>query len=306
CFDKSDTTRLSSSSPVAATTTSASSTWAFSSTHSSHASPNTTVTPGAVATAFSVTDRLWSMSQILWPRSARSMARWRPTAPAPAITTRMASLRRQRRQQVVEGVERVSVHDHVGHVSLLERARRVGDESLPSPVHSHHEHLALRREAGDGLAQQMGRNLDPHPEQVPSAQALVHLLARVEQHQDDLLGGPLHAGHRRDVEPLVDLRPPGIVDPSDDGGHVVVLAGHAGGQDVGVVAGRDGDEGVGLLDPRLLEGLAVEAHADEPPGLEPGGEPVEGLLALVDDGDVVAGLAQFDRELGPHTPASHD
>ncbi len=48
CFDSSDVTRLSSSSPVAATTTSAEASSASSSTHGSHASPCTTVTSGSI------------------------------------------------------------------------------------------------------------------------------------------------------------------------------------------------------------------------------------------------------------------
>ena len=87
---------------------------------------------------------------------------------------------------------------------------------------------------------------------------------------------------------------------------MVVLAGHAGGDDVGVVAVRDGDERLGLLDPGLLEHVPVVAHPDHLLRLESGGEPVERLGALVDDRHLVPALRELHGELRADAPATHD
>ncbi len=62
-----------------------------------------------------------------------------------------------------------------------------------------------------------------------------------------------------------------------------MLPSHARRDDVGVVAVGDGDEGIGLPDPRLLQDLPVEADADDGLGVEARREPLEGLTPLVDD-----------------------
>jgi hypothetical protein len=151
----------------------------------------------------------------------------------------------------------------------------------------------------------MVRHADAHPEQIAAGQALLELLTGMEHHQHDLLGGPADRGNGRDVQPFVDLRPPRVVDPGDDDGNVVVLSRHPRGHDVGVVAARHGDEGLGLLDPGLLQGSPLEPDADDLARLDPRGQAVEGRGALVDDRDVVSGPAEFDRERGAHAAAPH-
>ena len=76
----------------------------------------------------------------------------------------------------------------------------------------------------------------------------------------DLVRAPAHGRDGGDAEPLIDLRAAGIVDPGHDVRDVERLAGHAGGQDVGVVAAGDRREGVRLGDAGLLEGVPVEAR----------------------------------------------
>ena len=46
--------------------------------------------------------------------------------------------------------------------------------------------------------------------------AEVGLGADGQQSAEHLVGGPLHGRDRGDPEPLVDLGPPGVVDPGDD------------------------------------------------------------------------------------------
>ena len=62
---------------------------------------------------------------------------------------------------------------------------------------------------------------------------------------------PRHGGHRRNPEPLVDLGPAGVVDACHHVGDLVGLPGDAHGEDVGVVAARDGGQRPGLVRPRL-------------------------------------------------------
>jgi hypothetical protein len=87
---------------------------------------------------------------------------------------------------------------------------------------------------------------------------------------------------------------------------VVVLARHARRHDVRVVAAGHGHERVGILDPGVLEDVAVEPEADDLASLEPRRQSVEGRRALVDDRAVVPGAGQLHRELRPDAPAADD
>ena len=89
CLASSETTRLSSSSPVAATITSQASRWASFSVATSQASPMCHSIPAWVA-ARAATPRSCSMISTSWPDRLSASATWSPTLPAPAIATRMA------------------------------------------------------------------------------------------------------------------------------------------------------------------------------------------------------------------------
>ena len=149
-------------------------------------------------------------------------------------------------------------------------------------------------------------NRDAHPEEVAADERLLDLFARVREHQHDLLHAPRGRGDRRDVQALVDLGARRVVDSRDDVLDVIVLQRDAGGHDVGVVAARDRDERVGLVHPGLLEDVAIESEADDRLGVEARREAIERLGALVDDGDVVAGVAELLRQEDPDAAAAHD
>ena len=85
-----------------------------------------------------------------------------------------------------------------------------------------------------------------------------------------------------------------------------MLAGNPRRNDVRIVAVRDRDERPGFLDARLFEDLAVEAHPHDRLGVEPRGEPVECVRALVDDAHGVPAFGQLDGQLSAHAPTSHD
>ena len=166
--------------------------------------------------------------------------------------------------------------------------------------------LPLDLDAGDLLAHQVVGELDLEVQQRAARQGVTHGLLAVEQEVLDLFRRPPHAGDGGDVQPLVDLGPAWVVDPGDHLGDVEVLPGHPSGHDVRVVAVGHGDERVRLLDARVLQDVPVEPDADDGPGVEPRGQAVERLPALVDDGHRVSGLGQLDGQLGADPAASHD
>ena len=86
----------------------------------------------------------------------------------------------------------------------------------------------------------------------------------------------------------------------------VQLPRHPGGHDVGVVSVGHGGEGVGLVDARLLQGVAVEAHALNFAAVELRGETSEGVGELVDDGHRMTHAVQLGGHGGPHASAAHD
>ena len=157
-----------------------------------------------------------------------------------------------------------------------------------------------------GRADEMRRHRHAHPQQVAAAEGLADLGAVVEQHQLDLLHAPLRGGDGGDVEPLVDLGAPRVVDPGDDLGHVVVLERDPRRHDVGVVPRAHRDERVGVLDARVLEGVAVEPETHHGLRVEARWELLEGRRVLVDDRDLVAAVRELDGQLQTDTPASHD
>ena len=158
----------------------------------------------------------------------------------------------------------------------------------------------------DGLADQVGGRRHAHAKQLAAAEALAHLCRRVQQHQLDLLDPPGGRCDRRDVELLVDLGAPRIEDARDHLRHVEVLERDARRHDVGVVPARDRDEGVGLANAGLFQDVAVESQPHDAPRVVARRVVVERLGALVDHGDVVAGLAERVRQLGADTAAAHD
>jgi hypothetical protein len=211
-----------------------------------------------------------------------------------------------RSHEVLEGLQRVLLHDHGGVIALLECARRDRDEPFASPVDPGDEDLALQIERGDRLADEVRRDLDAHPEQVAGREGLLDLLAGVREHEDHLLHAPARGGDRRDVQALVDVCPHRVVDARDHLGDVVGLARDPGRQDVGVVPARDRQERIRLLDAGVLEHVPVEPEPHDRSGLEPRRQAGERRGVLVDHGDLVTGLRELLREQDADTATTHD
>src|ERR1039457_6931008 len=84
------------------------------------------------------------------------------------------------------------------------------------------------------------------------------------------------------------------------------FTGHPGGDHVGVVAAADGGERVSFLDPGLHQDMLVETDPADLPALERGTQFAERIPVLVDDRDRMALVLKDVRECGSDSPASHD
>ncbi len=129
----------------------------------------------------------------------------------------------------------------------------------------------------------------------------------VRDHVEQPRARPRHRGDRRDAETAVDLGAARVVDARDDARHAVVLPRGARRDDVAVVARGDSGEAVGVLDPGVLEHVAVEHRTDE--------LLTEDLLALgtledervlVDHRDRVPLELEHAREVPAHSPVPPD
>ena len=84
------------------------------------------------------------------------------------------------------------------------------------------------------------------------------------------------------------------------------LPGHTGGEDIGVVAARDGREGIRIVDACLGQGVSVKTDTRHHPPVERGAEPVEGTGVLIDDRNVMSQSVHSACQRGTHPAASHD
>src|SRR3989304_3809777 len=123
------------------------------------------------------------------------------------MTTRTLLLLYER-QQRVEALHRVAVQDDLRDVAGLEGAVGDRNETLSAALDAGHHDAPLFGESGDRPADQMSRHLDAKSQQVAPGHALADLLARMREHQQDLLHAPANRRDRREVQSLVDVGPP--------------------------------------------------------------------------------------------------
>ena len=123
----------------------------------------------------------------------------------------------------------------------------------------------------------------------------------------DSLDRPLHGGHRRDTEALVDGGPPRVVDPGHNPVDPVGLLGDAGDHDVGVVTVGHGRHRDGVGDAGFVEPVTIEAHTDDLLAGEPRIEPPERRFLPVDDRHGVArGFDGLGQARTHSATADHD
>ena len=85
-----------------------------------------------------------------------------------------------------------------------------------------------------------------------------------------LVDRPRDRGNGGDAETLVDLRALRVVDAGHDALDAERLAGDSGAENIGVVAGGHGGDGVRVLDARVMQRVAVEPRSLNDDALEIG------------------------------------
>src|SRR5262245_49734525 len=280
-------TRLSSSSPVTAATTSASAMPMTRRLLTSQASARCHSTPlGSPVFVTRVTrSSSCSMMWTSWPACCSSPAMNVPTAPPPAITTFMPPPSPRRSGEVlVDFFEVTDRHCQVYDVAVLGDQVGRGHLGGAHAAHGHRPGHAGDVDGGQGLAGPAGRHraLDHHD--VGAGVDPVVLRGVGQELADRAVDRPLHRGDGRDAEALVDHRPAGVVDAGHDPLDAERLPRHAGGQDVRVVAAGDRSDGLCVADPGLLQRVAVEADAHDLLAREVLVQAPERLGVLVDHG----------------------
>src|SRR5581483_2747986 len=312
CLARSEMTRLSSSSPVAATTTSTEPRSASRSDVTSQASavchstlPPSPRGPVSAGAARFTTPGSCSMISTWCPPSARSLAMNWPTLPPPAMAT-FTSVVLPRLQAFGQGVEGVGGGGERHHVALLADDAGVDDAGVAEPGDGRQPEPARLVETGQLLARPHRRQAPLDDADLPAGIGPVGLHLARHQAPHDLVGGPAHGGHRGDPQPLVDERPAGVVDPGHDVFYPEVLPGDTGRQDVRIVAVGDGGQRAGPVDARLQQVVPVEPEAHYGGPAEALRQTAKGALVLVDDGHAVAILLQRAGQFAADTATTHD
>ena len=167
--------------------------------------------------------------------------------------------------------------------------------------------LAGHVELREDLAVEPGRDLDLHQLDLGVAVLVLAVQVGVRDHVEQAGARPRHRGDRRDAQAAVDLGAAGVVDARDDARDAEVLLGGAGGDDVAVVAARDGGEAVRVADAGILEHVAVEDGADELLAHDLVALfAVEDERVVVDDRDRVALELEHPREIAADPPVPAD
>ena len=209
------------------------------------------------------------------------------------------------------GVERCGVvggDDDVHDVVFLQQRRRRRDRCLAEPPEHRDAPCGGCLDIGDRHAggsrrdptfddRELGRRVDP-----------VGCGVRRQQVAQDPSTGPRDGGDRGDAEALVDRGAARVVDAGDDVLDAEGLAGHAGDEDVGVVATGDGGDGTIGGDAGRGQNVAVEPDADHGGAREPLAETAERLEPAVDHDDIMfrGGEAESDLRADSATTDNDD
>ena len=186
------------------------------------------------------------MIRTSWPASCSCSAMNRPTLPPPAMTTRISALPWPVRPPAARRRRRARRRPRRGRRRRPpgRRGRRVGTWATPRRLTADDPHPARLLELGERAARPRRRRSIRSTSDtlaLGSTHSTAGLVGQdAAQHP---LGRPRHGGDGGDAEPLVDGGPAGVVDAGDDSLDAEGLAGHAGDEDVGVVAVGDGGDG---------------------------------------------------------------
>lgn len=180
---------------------------------------------------------------------------------------------------------------------IRERPPRVTSTTRTSPSTSN---------SASHAADEVVRHLGADQQRLPVAETEFWAQVAVQQHLVDLVHGPTDAGDGGNAEFAVDVGAPGVVDAGEDVRHPVGLLRRARADDVAVVPGGDGDEGVRVLDTGGLEHGAAVAVALVEADARAVGQPPGRLGPPVDDLHVVPFRGEQSGEGGAHASAADD
>ena len=141
----------------------------------------------------------------------------------------------------------VHLEHGVDGVAVLVGRAGIGQQPFSETGEERHANAGSLLDAADPVADPPGVQVQLGQHQASGGFAVVagKMLLRKDP-AEHLVGAPADGRHGGDAQPLVNFGAAGIVDPRHHVRHMEGLAGHAGGQDVGVVAAGDSGEGVGL------------------------------------------------------------
>lgn len=117
---------------------------------------------------------------------------------------------------------------------------------------------------------------------------------------------PFHGGHRGDTQPLIEVCPGRIIDSRHHVGDTEVFSHHAGGDNIRIIAGRNGSESVRLLDAGLLEHVTVKSHTGHLLSGEILRKTPKCLRVPVNDRYRMTHAGEGTRQRRPHSATTHN
>ena len=194
-------------------------------------------------------------------------------------------------------MEQVAVlPDQAGRVEPRDAGAGDGDEP----------DLALGFEDGQLLAGEVLGQDAVDQEEHPGGVAPVRGEVLRKQPAAHLVDGPRHRCHGRDAETLIDLRALRVVDARHHALDAEGLAGDPGAENIGVVSGRHGGDGVRVLDARVVQRIAIKSRSLNDNALEIGRQPAKRFAVSIDDGDRVTLGLEGSSKPGADPPAADD
>ncbi len=180
-----------------------------------------------------------------------SWATERPTAPAPAITTRISLASGPASSGGVRLFGAVLAHEQAEEVTLLDDGVCRGDQAGAKAGEVGDAYAGRLLELVDAVADPAERSIDRVEPDIAGLVAPRGLGARGHESAKHLIGSPGDCRDRGHAEAFVDLCATRVVDPCDDGLDLELLAGDSRGDDVGVVTAGHRGEAVGTFDASL-------------------------------------------------------
>ena len=201
----------------------------------------------------------------------------------------------------------VGAHHDVYAIALLVGAIGAGEHALAEAGDVGDAHPGGAFDAGQGVAcpTVVERNLGEHEAARGFTEvALERLLG--QQAAQHLVGGPAHRSDRGNTHALEELGAVRVVHARHNVLHLEHFACHTGGNNIRVIARRDGGKSVRLGNTGTLEGVRIEANTGHQTTLKALTQRLECAFVLVDDGDRMPRSFQSARQHDAHASGTHN